>query len=123
VDGWPTEGAITFSDVWMRYRPELDAVLRGVTFRVEAGQKIGIVGRTGSGKSSLIVALFRIVEPFRVRTTWSCLLHVFAALSRDTMAAFHASADSSPASEMGRTHRVAGRDRYGRHRPAVAGPG
>ncbi len=68
VDGWPTEGAITFSDVWMRYRPELDAVLRGVTFRVEAGQKIGIVGRTGSGKSSLIVALFRIVEPFRVRT-------------------------------------------------------
>ena len=52
----------------MRYRPELDAVLRGVTFRVDAGQKIGIVGRTGSGKSSLIVALFRIVEPFKVRT-------------------------------------------------------
>ena len=84
MDGWPTEGAITFSDVWMRYRPELDAVLRGVTFRVEAGQKIGIVGRTGSGKSSLIVALFRIVEPFRVRTsrcaTRSCSLILFAAL-------------------------------------------
>ena len=79
ADGWPTEGAITFSDVWMRYRPELDAVLRGVTFRVEAGQKIGIVGRTGSGKSSLIVALFRIVEPFRVRGSHSlarpCSLH------------------------------------------------
>jgi ABC-type multidrug transport system fused ATPase/permease subunit len=49
----------------MRYRPELDPVLRGVTFEVAPGEKIGIVGRTGSGKSSLIVSLFRIVEPFQ----------------------------------------------------------
>ena len=50
----------------MRYRPELDPVLKGVSFRVAAGEKIGIVGRSGSGKSSLIVALFRIVEPYMV---------------------------------------------------------
>lgn len=66
ADEWPTEGAIVFKDVWMRYRPELDPVLKGVTFSVSAGDKIGIVGRTGSGKSSLIVALFRIVEPYKV---------------------------------------------------------
>ena len=62
----------------MRYRPELDAVLRGVRFHVQAGQKIGIVGRTGSGKSSLIVALFRIVEPFRVRSEEAQMLLVHA---------------------------------------------
>ena len=67
ADDWPTEGAIEFKEVWMRYRPELDPVLKGVSFRVAAGEKIGIVGRTGSGKSSLIVALFRIVEPYMVR--------------------------------------------------------
>lgn len=64
-DEWPTQGALQYQDVWMRYRPELDPVLRGVTFSVSPGDKVGIVGRTGSGKSSLIVTLFRIVEPFQ----------------------------------------------------------
>lgn len=50
----------------MRYRPELPAVLKGVTFDIAAGEKIGICGRTGSGKSSLIISLFRIVEPYQV---------------------------------------------------------
>lgn len=57
---------MSYRDVWMRYRPELPAVLKGVSFDIAAGEKIGICGRTGSGKSSLIVALFRIVEPFKV---------------------------------------------------------
>ena len=62
---WPQEGALVYKDVWMRYRPELDPVLKGVSFTVNPGDKIGIVGRTGSGKSSLIVTLFRLVEPFK----------------------------------------------------------
>lgn len=66
-EDWPTEGAIEYQGVWMRYRPELDPVLRGVDFTVNPGDKIGIVGRTGSGKSSLIVTLFRLVEPFEGR--------------------------------------------------------
>lgn len=61
--GWPSAGALSYRGVWMQYRPELDPVLKGISFDVAAGEKIGIVGRTGSGKSSLIVTLFRLVEP------------------------------------------------------------
>ncbi|GJJ75899.1 hypothetical protein EMPS_08257 [Entomortierella parvispora] len=59
---WPSQGAIEFRDVTMRYRPELPPVLRGVSFNVQAGQKLGVVGRTGAGKSSLIQALFLLSE-------------------------------------------------------------
>lgn len=61
---WPSAGAVEFDNVWMRYRPGLEPVLRGVSFSVPAAAKVGIVGRTGSGKSSLIVALFRLAEPY-----------------------------------------------------------
>ena len=61
--GWPTAGAISFEKLEMRYRPGLPLVLKGVSFDVKAGEKAGIVGRTGSGKSTLIVALWRLVEP------------------------------------------------------------
>ena len=47
----------------LRYRPNLPCVLNDVTFSLATGQTLGIVGRTGSGKSSLVLALLRIVEP------------------------------------------------------------
>jgi ABC-type multidrug transport system fused ATPase/permease subunit len=62
VKGWPSQGAIEFSNVVMSYRTGLPAVLKGLSLSVQAGEKIGIVGRTGAGKSSLMQALLRIVE-------------------------------------------------------------
>ncbi|KAL8091096.1 hypothetical protein AgCh_040267 [Apium graveolens] len=60
--GWPTSGSITFKDVVLRYRPELPPVLHGLSFSISPTDKVGIVGRTGAGKSSMLNALFRIVE-------------------------------------------------------------
>jgi len=57
---WPTKGEIVFENVTMRYRPELDPVLRGMTFTLSGGSSLGIVGRTGAGKSSCLQALFRM---------------------------------------------------------------
>ncbi|KAI0956120.1 hypothetical protein AcV7_006609 [Taiwanofungus camphoratus] len=59
---WPARGAIEFKDVVMRYRPGLPFVLKGLSMSVKGGEKIGVVGRTGAGKSTLMLALFRIVE-------------------------------------------------------------
>lgn len=58
---WPDRGAIEFKNVTMRYR-ENDLVLRGLTFKINGGSRVGVCGRTGAGKSSIMVALFRIVE-------------------------------------------------------------
>ncbi|ESK94758.1 abc transporter [Moniliophthora roreri MCA 2997] len=57
---WPSEGGVVFKDVEFAYRDGLPLVLKGITFHVKSGEKIGIVGRTGAGKSSIIQALFRI---------------------------------------------------------------
>lgn len=65
--GWPSGGLIRFEDVVLRYRPGLPAVLRGLSFTISPSQKVGIVGRTGAGKSSMLNALFRIVELERGR--------------------------------------------------------
>jgi ABC-type multidrug transport system fused ATPase/permease subunit len=59
---WPRHGALEFDDVQMRYRDDLGLALKGVSFATRPGEKIGVVGRTGAGKSSLAVALFRICE-------------------------------------------------------------
>lgn len=65
--GWPSAGSIVFEDVVLRYRPELPPVLHGLSFSICPSEKVGIVGRTGAGKSSMINALFRIVEVERGR--------------------------------------------------------
>ncbi|KAF9234112.1 ABC protein [Melanogaster broomeanus] len=59
---WPSHGALEFNDVKMSYRPGLPLVLNGISLSVKGGEKIGVVGRTGAGKSSLMLALYRIVE-------------------------------------------------------------
>jgi len=59
---WPPQGQIEFDNVWMSYRPGLEPALKGVSFSVGAGEKVGIVGRRGAGKSSVLIALFRIAE-------------------------------------------------------------
>ncbi|KAK9449812.1 P-loop containing nucleoside triphosphate hydrolase protein [Limtongia smithiae] len=60
---WPSAGAVEFHDYSTRYRPGLDLVLRGINLKIKPKEKIGIVGRTGAGKSSLTLALFRMIEP------------------------------------------------------------
>lgn len=56
---WPPAGDIKFEKVQLAYRKGLPLVLKGVSFHIRAGEKVGIVGRTGAGKSSLLQALFR----------------------------------------------------------------
>ncbi|KAK3771211.1 hypothetical protein RRG08_053354 [Elysia crispata] len=62
VPDWPQEGVVKISDYQTRYRAGLDLVLKGITCDFKAGEKVGIVGRTGAGKSSLALALFRLIE-------------------------------------------------------------
>lgn len=60
--GWPTRGIISFCNVSLQYRHNLPHILKHITFVTLPGENIGIVGRTGSGKSSLLQALFRLIE-------------------------------------------------------------
>ena len=59
---WPHNPSIEFKKFSLRYRPDSELVLKGVSFKIETNQKIGVVGRTGAGKSTLCLALCRIVE-------------------------------------------------------------
>lgn len=59
---WPTKGRISFRDVTMRYRPGLPLALKDISFDISPKERIGIVGRTGAGKSSITSVLFRLVD-------------------------------------------------------------
>lgn len=59
---WPTEGKLKVEDLVVAYAPDLPPVLKGLTFSVARNQRVGVVGRTGAGKSSLTLALFRFLE-------------------------------------------------------------
>lgn len=59
---WPGRGEIVFAGVHMRYRKNLPLILHNLSMRIEQGERVGIVGRTGAGKSSIATTLFRIVE-------------------------------------------------------------
>ena len=60
--GWPQKAEIDFHKVFMRYRPDGDFVIQDLNLHVESGQKIGCVGRTGAGKSTIIQLLYRMQE-------------------------------------------------------------
>ncbi|KAG8623951.1 hypothetical protein KVT40_008927 [Elsinoe batatas] len=59
---WPEKGEIVFQNVSMQYRPELPLVLKNLTLHVQPGERIGVVGRTGAGKSTIMSTLFRLTE-------------------------------------------------------------
>eukprot|EP00055_Hartaetosiga_balthica_P014403 m.78854 g.78854 ORF g.78854 m.78854 type:complete len:1517 (-) comp8586_c0_seq3:145-4695(-) len=61
-EAWPDKGVVSFNNYSVRYREGLDLVLHGINANVRSGEKVGIVGRTGAGKSSLTLCLFRILE-------------------------------------------------------------
>ncbi|KAG0203052.1 hypothetical protein BGX28_004548 [Mortierella sp. GBA30] len=61
-EAWPQQGEVVFQNYSTRYREGLDLVLRNLNVTVKAGERVGIVGRTGAGKSSVTMALFRIIE-------------------------------------------------------------
>jgi ABC-type multidrug transport system fused ATPase/permease subunit len=59
---WPKYGAVEFKNVVLKYRPNLEVALKNLTFETKPGEKIGVVGRTGAGKSTICLSLSRIVE-------------------------------------------------------------
>ncbi|KAJ1830981.1 hypothetical protein LPJ63_004590 [Coemansia sp. RSA 2711] len=61
-DSWPEQGTVEFKNYSTRYREGLDLVLKNISFKIQPRQKVGVVGRTGAGKSSLTQALFRVIE-------------------------------------------------------------
>lgn len=61
-ENWPSHGKIVYDDVSLIYGTSKERVLRNISFEINAGDKIGIIGRTGAGKSSIISVLFRLYD-------------------------------------------------------------
>ncbi|CAF3075865.1 unnamed protein product [Rotaria sp. Silwood2] len=59
---WPIRGTIEFRNYSLRHRPNLEYAIRYINLRIESGQKIGIIGRTGAGKSSLVKGILRFID-------------------------------------------------------------
>jgi ABC-type multidrug transport system fused ATPase/permease subunit len=59
---WPSKGEIKANNIKVRYAPKLPLVLKGISFHIKSGSKVGIMGRTGSGKSTIFQTLFRFIE-------------------------------------------------------------
>ena len=66
---WPDKGAVEFSDYAARYRPGLELIIKNITTVINPQEKIGIVGRTGAGKSTITLSLFRIIEAAQGKIT------------------------------------------------------
>ena len=62
---WPRYPTIEYKDYWLKYRDDTEIVLKGLSFKINGGEKIGIVGRTGAGKSTICLSLLRLVEPMK----------------------------------------------------------
>lgn len=61
-ESWPEQGRLKFNQVNLKYRPNTEVILKDLTFEVKPREKIGVVGRTGAGKSTICLSLSRIVE-------------------------------------------------------------
>lgn len=64
TSNWPEKGRVEFKDIVLRYRPTTEPVLKNLSFEIEPGTKVGVVGRTGAGKSTICISMSRIVELF-----------------------------------------------------------
>ncbi|CAG1999919.1 unnamed protein product [Fusarium graminearum] len=62
VAAWPRSGSVEVKDLEVAYAPDLPPVLKGLSFKIKHGERVGVVGRTGAGKSSMTLALFRFLE-------------------------------------------------------------
>mmetsp|Transcript_130885 Transcript_130885/g.418880 ORF Transcript_130885/g.418880 Transcript_130885/m.418880 type:complete len:306 (-) Transcript_130885:143-1060(-) len=60
---WPSKGCMSINSLEVRYRPDLPPAIKGLSLEITGGEHVGVVGRTGSGKSSLLLAICRLVEP------------------------------------------------------------
>jgi ABC-type multidrug transport system fused ATPase/permease subunit len=84
-DNWPREGKIDFRELILHYRPELPPALNGVTCTIQGGEHVGIVGRTGAGKSSIMYSLFRLQEVLPVDIFDITLITILSAIQHSLL--------------------------------------